>query len=37
LKLADKVKFVTSTLEKLYPKPEIPLNLQEPITDAKQL
>jgi|TARA_B110000263_G_scaffold34814_1_gene26548 endonuclease-3 len=26
LKLADKVEFVTSTLEKLYPKPEIPLN-----------
>ena len=26
MKLADKVEFVTSTLEKLYPKPEIPLN-----------
>tara|TARA_B100000809_G_scaffold249703_1_gene281338 strand:+ start:1126 stop:1746 length:621 start_codon:yes stop_codon:yes gene_type:complete len=26
LKLADKVEFVTSILEKLYPKPEIPLN-----------
>ena len=26
MKLADKVKFITSTLEDLYPKPEIPLN-----------
>jgi|TARA_B110000263_G_scaffold198794_1_gene177729 endonuclease-3 len=26
LKLADKIEFVTSTLEKLYPKPDIPLN-----------
>ncbi len=26
MKLADKVEFVTSILEKLYPKPEIPLN-----------
>ena len=26
MKLVDKVKFITSTLEELYPKPEIPLN-----------
>jgi endonuclease-3 len=26
LKLVDKVEFVTSTLEKLYPEPDIPLN-----------
>jgi endonuclease-3 len=26
LKLVDKVEFITSTLEELYPKPEIPLN-----------
>ena len=26
MKLADKVKFITSTLDDLYPKPEIPLN-----------
>jgi len=32
LKLADKVKFVTSTLEKLYPNPEIPLNHENNFT-----
>ena len=32
MKLADKVKFVTSTLEKLYPKPEIPLNHENNFT-----
>jgi len=32
LKLADKVEFVTSTLEKLYPKPEIPLNHENNFT-----
>ena len=26
MKLVDKVEFITSTLEELYPKPEIPLN-----------
>ena len=26
MKLADKVKFITSTLEELYPEPDIPLN-----------
>ena len=26
MKLVDKVEFVTSTLEKLYPEPDIPLN-----------
>ncbi|SVC62927.1 uncharacterized protein METZ01_LOCUS315781, partial [marine metagenome] len=26
MKLADKVKFITSTLEDLYPEPDIPLN-----------
>jgi endonuclease-3 len=32
LKLADKVEFVTSTLEKLYPKPEISLNHENNFT-----
>ena len=32
MKLADKVEFVTSTLEKLYPKPEIPLNHENNFT-----
>ena len=32
MKLADKVKFVTSTLEKLYPNPEIPLNHENNFT-----
>jgi endonuclease-3 len=32
LKLADKVEFVTSTLEKLYPKPKIPLNHENNFT-----
>jgi len=32
LKLADNVEFVTSTLEKLYPKPEIPLNHENNFT-----
>jgi len=32
LKLADKVKFVTLTLEKLYPNPEIPLNHENNFT-----
>ena len=26
MKLAEKVKFITSTLDDLYPKPEIPLD-----------
>tara|TARA_B100001559_G_C16279313_1_gene519843 strand:+ start:77 stop:697 length:621 start_codon:yes stop_codon:yes gene_type:complete len=32
LKLADKVKFITSTLEELYPKPDIPLNHENNFT-----
>lgn len=32
MKLADNVEFVTSTLEKLYPKPEIPLNHENNFT-----
>ena len=32
MKLADKVKFITSTLEKLYPNPEIPLNHENNFT-----
>tara|TARA_X000001036_G_scaffold179663_1_gene170133 strand:+ start:468 stop:773 length:306 start_codon:yes stop_codon:yes gene_type:complete len=32
LKLSDKVEFITSTLEKLYPKPEIPLDHQNNFT-----
>jgi len=32
LKLTDKVKFITSTLEELYPKPDIPLNHENNFT-----
>ena len=32
MKLSDKVEFITSTLEKLYPKPEIPLDHQNNFT-----
>ena len=32
LKLADKAKFITSTLEELYPKPGIPLNHENNFT-----
>ena len=32
LKLADKVKFITSTLEELYPKPDIPLDHENNFT-----
>ena len=32
MKLADKVKFITSTLEKLYPNPKIPLNHENNFT-----
>ena len=32
MKLADKVEFVTSTLEMLYPKPKIPLNHENNFT-----
>ncbi len=32
LKLADKAKFITSTLEELYPKPDIPLDHENNFT-----
>ena len=32
MKLADKVKFITSTLEDLYPEPDIPLNHENNFT-----
>ena len=32
MKLADKVKFITSTLEDLYPEPNIPLNHENKFT-----
>ena len=32
MKLSDKVEFVTSTLEKLYPKTDIPLNHENNFT-----
>ena len=32
MKLADKVKFITSTLEDLYPNPDIPLNHENNFT-----